>query len=312
MATPHITHEIASAPNRKAQREAFLVAITHQKMLPLAAAALLRVAPSTGYRWRNGARTTEATPDDGQGAPVKLTARRARRMRLLPRILQVFRASNDTAGAEKVHGILSRNPEIQKEFGPIGHNLVASIMRENGLRGVQNTKKAIKQPDYAANIPHGAFRKPGRKVIGADTTQIQCADREWLYLGIQLDHDDLEIVGSAISEKNDTTMTRRSLREAARTLETKLDDPTVEKIAHSDRGPQYCSAPYKQEIDDQGFVRSNSKDALSDRQSTCGRLVCVDEARIFPHRARADGQGSDRATAAHRCEASPSIYPLVQ
>jgi putative transposase len=255
---PHTTDQIASANDKNARHEAFLHAITRHKMPTLAAAELYQVAPSTAYRLRNRAQATASTPD--VAAPLKMTPRRVRRMRLLPKILDAFHGpkSLGTAGADKVHSILREDPEILKEFGPVGRNLVASIMREHGLRGVQTIKKVVKQQEYAPNIPHGEFRKPGRKVIGADTMQIQCADRKWLYVTLQLDHDDLEIVGAATSEKNDTAMTRKSLREAARTVKEKIDDPTVEIIAHSDRGSPFCSEAYKQELDHQEFIRSNS------------------------------------------------------
>lgn len=253
---PHNAHEIASAPDRKAQRESFLASVLRERVEPLAAASLLHVPISTAYRWLKQARATADTPT----APVKLTARRARRMQLLPRILQVFHGtkSNGTCGADKVHSILRRDPEIVKEFGPVGRNLVADIMRQHDLRGAQSVRKPAKPSDYAPNIPNGKFREPGRKVIGADTLQIKCSDG-WLYTGIQLDHDDHEIVGAAMSGKNDTEMTCQSLQEAARRLETKLDDPTVEVVGHADRGPTYNSKRYKRGLKRRRYTRSNSR-----------------------------------------------------
>ena len=94
--------------------------------------------------------------------------------------------------------------------------------------------------------------EPGRVFVG-DITYIP-TDEGWLYLAMVKDLCTKQIVGYAFSEHIDTNLTLEALRMAIHRKR-----PRAGLIFHSDRGSQYSSNAYREELEKYGIVSSMSR-----------------------------------------------------
>lgn len=94
--------------------------------------------------------------------------------------------------------------------------------------------------------------EPGRVFVG-DITYIP-TDEGWLYLAMVKDLCTKQVVGYAFSEHIDTNLTLEALRMAIHRKK-----PQAGLIFHSDRGSQYASNAYREELEKYGIVSSMSR-----------------------------------------------------
>jgi len=98
----------------------------------------------------------------------------------------------------------------------------------------------------------------------------------WLYLAIVKDLCLKKVVGYAFSDRIDTALTVDALRMAVR-----RQKPSKGLIFHSDRGVQYASRGYRQELERFGIVQSMSRkgdpydNAVAENFFSCLKCECV-------------------------------------
>jgi putative transposase len=206
----------------------------------------LGVSKSGYYEWRSRP----------QSAATK------RRELLKTKIGALFGANNEEYGYRRMHAALVRGGE---QCCP---ELVRELMRELGLEPCQPKPwrhSLTEQDGEAGPIPDRVNRdftaeKPGQKMVG-DITYIPTW-QGWLYLATVIDCATRKIVGWAMDDNYKTPLITTAIKMAARNL-----DLPEGAIFHSDRGSNYTSAKFADELKKLGI-----------RQSVGRTGICYDNA----------------------------------
>ena len=174
--------------------------------------------------------------------------------RLLELIKSIFKASRETYGSPRIFATL-------KELGhKIGKNRVTRIMKENGLivlprRGWRCvTTKANPNHAVAANELDRDFTASSVNEKWVTDVTFVPTDEGWLYLASMIDLYNREVVGWAMGESNDTTLTLNALDMAL-----EFNNPPEGLVHHSDRGSNYTAKDYRQALSDRGIQTSMSR-----------------------------------------------------
>ena len=174
--------------------------------------------------------------------------------RLLELIQSIFKASRETYGSPRIF-------ETLKELGhKIGKNRVTRIMKENGLivlprRGWRCvTTKANPNHAVAANELDRDFTASSVNEKWVTDVTFVPTDEGWLYLASMIDLYNREVVGWAMGESNDTTLTLNALDMAL-----EFNNPPEGLVHHSDRGSNYTAKDYRQALSDRGIQTSMSR-----------------------------------------------------
>ena len=148
--------------------------------------------------------------------------------------------------------------KIARKLGA-GRRLVGKIMRENGwIPRVVKKYKATTNSNHdlpvAENLLNREFKadRINQKWV-SDITYIP-TDEGWLYLAGILDLYGKEIAGWAMGDR----MTKELVIQALRQANGRRNDPRGVLI-HSDRGSQYCSHDYQEELRRGRFICSMSR-----------------------------------------------------
>jgi transposase InsO family protein len=206
---------------------------------------LLGVSPAGFYAMRQ--------QHQGRRAP---SARTQANQRLLAAIRGAHAASGRRYGAPLVHA------ELRAQGVRCGHNRVARLMHQNGLRGLAprrfrvTTQSGHREP-IAANVlarrfAPAAYRERDRVWV-ADLTYLGTREG-WLYLAVVLDLASRRVLGWCADRRLDHSLPLRALERALT-----LRRPRPGLIHHSDRGVQYASRPYQQRLHAHGIVPSMSR-----------------------------------------------------
>lgn len=154
--------------------------------------------------------------------------------------------------------------KITKELTNLGWSVsrprVARMMRSEGLRSIIQKKYRCATTDSNHSLPVAenqlnrdfSANKPGQKWV-SDITYIP-TKQGWLYLTIVLDLFDRKVIGWALS----TTMTTTHTVLAAWRMAIR-NRPTYGVLFHSDRGVQYASHEFREEIKKYGVLNSMSR-----------------------------------------------------
>ena len=191
--------------------------------------------------------------------------REKRREKLTARIKWHFYDSEETYGSPRIHN------ELIKESWTVSERTVGLIMRENGLRSCMSRKYRVVTTDskhdmpIASNILDQDFSatKPNEKWV-ADITYIPCRQGK-LYLASILDLYTKEIVGWKLSDRMTTDLVTEALKQAYTAKK-----PKKGLIHHSDRGSQYASKDYREQLEHFGMVPSMS------RKGNCYDNACIE------------------------------------
>ena len=177
--------------------------------------------------------------------------------RLKLEIRAVHEMSRRRYGALKVHA------ELKAQGTHCGHNRIARLMQEDGLRSKRPrafrvTTQSRHRRDVAENELARSFdpgpRADERRVWVSDITYL--ATREgWLYLAIVLDLASRRIVGWCTSARLDEALTLGALNVALKRR------GMGEILHHSDRGVQYASEAYQSALKANGIRCSMSRKA---------------------------------------------------
>lgn len=188
----------------------------------------LGVNRSTYYAWL----TSQPAAAERQRAEDELT----------DRIREIHTGSRGAYGAPRVHAALRRGGHA------INRKKVERIMRERDIRGVTRRKRRYltKQDTTAAPAPDLVGRdftaaEPGTKLVG-DITYLPTIEG-WWYLATVIDLATREVVGYAMADHHRAELVTDALKMAAGRGSLK---PRC--IMHSDRGSEYTSGEFRQEI----------------------------------------------------------------
>ena len=161
--------------------------------------------------------------------------------------------------SRKTYGPRRMQTELNAKGYRVGRDRIGRLRKKMGLKCIQRKKfKATTDSKHTLpiepNLLEQDFRvsEPG-KVWGTDLTYIP-TDEGWLYLAGIKDFCSREIVGFAMSSRMSKDLVRMALQKALRRRK-----PSPGCIHHSDRGSQYCSREYRQDLEDAGFRVSMSR-----------------------------------------------------
>ncbi len=206
----------------------------------------LEVSRSGYYDWRT--------------RPESATAKRREILKI--KIKALFEANNEEYGYRRMHQALVRGGEQCSD------ELVRQLMRELGLVPCQPRpyRRSLTAQDGAAGpVPDLVNRdftagKPGQKMVG-DITYIPTW-QGWVYLATVIDCATRKIVGWAMDDNYKTPLIIKAIQMAARNLS--LPEGA---IFHSDRGSNYTSGEFAEELRKLGI-----------RQSVGRTGICYDNA----------------------------------
>jgi transposase InsO family protein len=185
---------------------------------------VLNVSQSGYYAWRN--RPPGEREQSNQGLGERIQA-----------IWQRFRG---------IYGVPRIHAELQDQGEAVGHNRVARIMRQLGLRGKGSRKR---QPRTTQSNPDHRF-EPNVLQQHFDTSQPDAVwltdityiptDEGYLYVAGVMDLYTRQIVGLSMASH-----LRSELTESALHMALTQRQPTDPLVHHSDRGSQYTAEAYR-------------------------------------------------------------------
>ncbi len=198
---------------------------------------VLKVSRSGYYAWRRRGPSTREIEDQHHAKAIHAVHRESRGTYGSPRVFQA----------------------LQQGGTPCGKHRIARIMREQGLRGraarrfryVSTKRSRLPAPP---NLLDGNFKASTPNTIWVgDLTQIRTREG-WLFLAVLLDLFSRKIVGHATSPRPQQDLALEALAKAVTTRK-----PAAGLVHHTDRGGQYLSAEYQEQLDGHGMICSMSR-----------------------------------------------------
>ena len=197
---------------------------------------LLNVSASGYYAWR-----------------VRPESERVQRDRqLLKKIRHIHEESKGVYGSPRVHA------ELMAEGVHVGRHKVAHLMCSALLKGCPKRRyRTTTQRDPTHRVAHNLLKQdfaadgPDQRWAG-DITYIS-THQGWLYLAVVMDLFSRRIVGWSMN----SWMSRHLVVDALR-MAVDVRQPTGQLIHHSDRGSQYSSDDFRNELDKHGITPSMS------------------------------------------------------
>lgn len=184
-------------------------------------------------------------------------AKQGRRARenacLTTHIKQIFQRNRGCYGSPRI------TQRLQDQGIHCGHNRVARIMRQEGLRVTPQRKFVPVTTDSRHGRPIAPNRLPELNV--RQTDQVWTADitylrlkAGWGYLAVVMDLFSRKIVGWALEDHLRAALPAEALRKAIKTRR-----PGKGLIHHSDQGTQYASLQYQKLLARAGITQSMSR-----------------------------------------------------
>lgn len=172
-------------------------------------------------------------------------------------IQMVYKASKNRYGSPKITN------ELRDQGWKVSRPRVARIMRTEGLKSIVHKKFRCTTTDSKHNLPvaenhlNRNFRvqNPGQAWV-SDITYIP-TKQGWLYLTIIMDLYDRKIIGWAFS----TTLSTSDTVVAAWRMAIMNRPVNGQLIFHSDRGVQYASYAFRNELQRKPVIQSMSRKA---------------------------------------------------
>lgn len=170
---------------------------------------------------------------------------------LVAEIGQIHTESDGTYGEPRM------TPELRSRGHVVNHKRVARLMRRHGIVGVHKRSKVRTTipAEGAPPLPDLVGRNfdPGRPDVAwvGDITYIPTGEG-WLYLASVLDLGSRRWLGYSMADHMRTELVTDALLMAAGTRAGQ----TAGIIFHGDRGSQYMSHDYRQQVADLGMLQS--------------------------------------------------------
>lgn len=153
------------------------------------------------------------------------------------------------------------SPRLTRVIGGVGRHRVARLMRQERLWARQRSKYRPRTTDsnhggpIAPNRLLGLVPRRRDQIWVTDATCVLTGEG-WMYLVAVLDLHTRRIVGWAMHQNLDASLTVKALLMAVAQRR-----PQPELIVHSDRGTQFASLEYRQALATHGLVPSMSRRA---------------------------------------------------
>lgn len=182
-----------------------------------------------------------------------LSARAREDAALKVEIRAAHAASGKRYGSPRIHADLTADDQ------QISRKRVARLMREEGIEGQRKRRFRVTTDSrhshpVAANVLQRNFTASApNKVWVTDITYIWTREG-WMYLAAILDLYSRRIVGWSMDSCIDRTLALDALSMALKTRR-----PESGLLHHSDRGVQYASADYQNQLRERGIVCSMSR-----------------------------------------------------
>ena len=240
---------------------------------------VLRVSKSGYYAWR-----------------VRPESERAKRDRELTRVIRRIHA-----GSKQVYGRPKVTAELRDEGYDCGERKVGRLMRLAGLRGCPLRRfKVTTQSDPSHPVAPNLLRQDftaervNQRWAG-DITYIS-TQRGWLYLAVVMDLYSRRIIGWSM----DRWISRHLVIDA---LSMAIDQrrPEGDLIHHSDRGAQYTSDDFRDELETHGIECSMS-----------ARGNCYDNAVVESFFGLLKRERVNRVRYRNRDEARADIFEYIE
>ena len=243
--------------------------------------AALDVSRAGFYSWRQREPSERERTDTVLGAEIDVLFVRHRR----------------TYGSPRLHRALRRAGH------PCGRHRVARIMRGRGIVGRVRGRRRPGTTDSDHLEPIAPNRLGQREtpverpneVWAADITYVP-TDEGWLYLAGVLDLGSRRVVGWAMGESLETSLPMDALRMALRQRQ-----PMIGLLHHSDRGCQYASEAYREQLAAWNVTPSMSR-----------RGNCYDNAAMESFWSTLKEELVHRRTFASRAEAAGAIFDYIE
>jgi len=200
-----------------------------------------KVSRSGYYDWRN--------------RPV--SARQVENEEITAEIKKVYKESNNRYGSPKI------TADLASKGWKVSRPRVARIMRSNGIKSIISKKFRVKTTDSSHGLPIAenhlnrdfSANRVAEKWV-SDITYIP-TKQGWLYLTIIMDLFDRKIVGWSLS----TDMTTQNTVLSAWKMALINRPINGGLIFHSDRGIQYASNVFRDELNKYSTIQSMSRKA---------------------------------------------------
>lgn len=186
----------------------------------------------------------------------KPSQRELERLQISKEIQMIYQMSNGRYGSPKI------TRELNEKGWRVSRPRVARIMSSQGIKSIINRKFKVVTTDSKHNFPiaenllnrNFGADVPGQKWV-SDITYIPTR-QGWMYLTIIMDLYDRKVIGWALS----TTMTTQDTILAAWKMAI-LNRPIEQHqlIFHSDRGVQYASYAFTNQLKRYGVTQSMSR-----------------------------------------------------
>ena len=197
----------------------------------------MQVSRSAYYSWRAG----------------RYGVREQRDLTLLTHMQSIHRESRQSYGSPRLYHAL------KKEGVTCGRNRVARLMRQHGIEAKKKRRYRITTTSkhtmpVADNVLDREFsaKAPNERWV-SDITYLWTSEG-WLYLGVVLDLFSRRVVGWSMQSTLETSVASDALTMA---LHTRRPAPGL--IHHSDRGSQYASRRYQDQLQSHGMECSMSR-----------------------------------------------------
>jgi transposase InsO family protein len=191
---------------------------------------------------------------------------------------------------------------LRQQGYPTSRRRVRRLMRQHDLKVTaprrfvpQTTDSGHDQPIAPNRLAEAAAPTGPDQVWVSDITYVR-TDEGWLYVAAVLDRWSRRLVGLAMAEHLESTLVQAALEQALRQRR-----PAVGCLHHSDRGSQYASGPYRQQLQRAGLVASMSR---------AGN--CYDNAAMESFWGKLKTELVHRRNFASRAEARLAIFEYVE
>jgi len=182
-----------------------------------------------------------------------LSQRDRRDLELLEKVRQSYRLSSGRYGSPNIH------EDLQQWGYCCGRKRVARLMRENGIRSkivkrFRVTTDSEHTLPIADNLLQRDFTARRQNLVWVSDITYVWTHRGWMYLCVILDLWDRKVVGWSMGKRLIAELAIRALDKAVM-----LRQPVKGLLFHSDRGVQFASEGFRDQLHQHGMVQSMSR-----------------------------------------------------